>query len=313
MAARAETLDAPAGRGPRLPRVNPARVLMFLACCVITVFFLYPIFWWLLASIKPFGAIFHDPLVYFGFTPTDKWYSTVLLGTSYEQNEIQSSGAITGSGGGTYYSIPFLVNSLVTAVGSTIIVTLLSATAGYGLSRFAMRGRKHITFWVLSTRMMPPVSIAVPLYLMYRDLGLLDTRLGLVLVYVVMNLPIGILLMKSFFDDIPRDFDEAAMVDGATRFQAFRLVTFHYVRPGLAATAILAFIFAWNEFLFALVLTGDNARTMPVAASTFVTSYGTEWGYLSALGTAAMVPTFIFILLVQRHLVRGLTLGGVRG
>lgn len=296
-----------------LARFDLRRTLVFLASCLVTIFFLYPIFWWLLTSLKPFPAIFHDPLVYFDFKPTGKWFSTVLFGTSYETNEIQSSGAITGSGGGTYYSVPFLVNSIVIAVSSTVVVTLLAAAAGYGLSRFNIRGRRHLMFWVLSTRMIPPVGVAVPLYLMYRDIGLLDSRIGLFLIYTAMNLPLGILLMKSFFDDIPRDFDEAAMVDGATRFTAFRLVTFHYVRAGLAATAILAFIFAWNEFLYALILTGDSARTMPVAASTFVTSYGTEWGYLSALGTAAMVPTFLFILFVQRNLVRGLTLGGVHG
>lgn len=159
--------------------------------------------------------------------------------------------------------------------------------------------------------MMPVVSISIPLYLMYRAGGLLDSRLGLIMAYVAMNLPLGILLMKSFIDDIPREFDDAALVDGATRFHAFWLVIVHYVRPGLAATAILAFIASWNEFLLALVLTSDQARTMPVAASTFVTSYGTEWGYLAALGSVAMLPTFIFILMVQRHLVRGLTLGGV--
>jgi multiple sugar transport system permease protein len=184
--------------------------------------------------------------------------------------------------------------------------------AGYGLSRFNIRGKVHIVFWVLSTRMMPPVAVAVPLYLMYQSARLLDSRLGLILIYVAMNLPLGVLLMKSFFDDVPRDFDDAALVDGATRFQAFRMVALRYVWAGLAATAILAFIFAWNEFLFALVLSGDHSRTMPVAASTFVTSYGTEWGYLAALGSAAMIPTLLFILFVQRHLVRGLTLGGLR-
>lgn len=288
------------------------RVLLFLASCLVTFFFLFPIFWWLLSSIKPFGEIFHAPPVYSGFEPTWTWYKTVLLGQSYTAQEIQTIGAITGEGGGSYYSVPFLTNSIIAAVVSTIIVTALAAVAGYGLSRFNIRGRRHVVFWILSTRMMPPVSIAVPLYLMYRGVGLLDTRLGLILIYVAMNLPLGILLMKSFFDDVPRDFDDAALVDGATRFQAFRLIAVNYVWSGLAATAILAFIFAWNEFLFALVLTGDHARTMPVAASTFVTSYGTEWGYLAALGSAAMIPTLLFILFVQRHLVRGLTLGGLR-
>lgn len=305
-----------ASRGRRIPRRKPIRLqvgraALFLSCCLVTALFLFPIFWWLLCSFKPFGEIFRIPPVYFGFEPTLSWYRTVLLGVSYELQEIQIVGAITGSGGGTYYSVPYLVNSAIVASASTVIVTALAAMAGYGLSRFTIRARSHLIFWILSTRMMPVVSISIPLYLMYRAGGLLDSRLGLVLAYVAMNLPLGILLMKSFIDDIPREFDDAALVDGASRFHAFWLVVIHYARPGLAATAILAFIASWNEFLLALVLTSDQARTMPVAASTFVTSYGTEWGYLAALGSVAMLPTFIFILMVQRHLVRGLTLGGM--
>ena len=294
-------------------RFRLGRVLMFFGSCIATLFLLFPIFWWFLSSLKPFGKIFHSPPIYTGFEPTLTWYRTVLLGKSYVTQEIQTTGAVTGEGGGSYYSVPFLMNSIIAALVSTVIVTVLAAVAGYGLSRFNIRGKVHIVFWILSTRMMPPVAVAVPLYLMYQSAGLLDTRVGLILIYVAINLPLGVLLMKSFFDDVPRDFDDAALVDGATRFQAFRMVALRYVWAGLAATAILAFIFAWNEFLFALVLSGDRSRTMPVAASTFVTSYGTEWGYLAALGSTAMIPTFLFILFVQRHLVRGLTLGGLRG
>ncbi|MEZ4560829.1 MAG: carbohydrate ABC transporter permease [Caldilineaceae bacterium] len=162
--------------------------------------------------------------------------------------------------------------------------------------------------------MMPPVVAAMPFFLMYRSFGMIDTYLGAILVHIVINLPLAILLLKSFFDEVPYDLDEAAMVDGATRFQAFRLVIIFYTLPGLAATAILSFIFSWNEFLLTLTLTRTDVRTMPVAASMFDTSTGgTEWGFLAALGTAAIVPVFIFVLMVQKHLVRGLTMGAVKG
>jgi multiple sugar transport system permease protein len=141
---------------------------------------------------------------------------------------------------------------------------------------------------------------------------MIDSYHGIILLHTVMNLPLATLLLKSFLDEVPRELDEAALVDGANRWQAFRVVL-HYIRPGLSAAAILAFIFSWNEFLLTLVLTKGIVRTMPVAASTFITAYGVEWGYLAALGSAAMVPVFIFILLVQKHLVRGLTLGAVKG
>ena len=159
---------------------------------------------------------------------------------------------------------------------------------------------------------MPPIVAAFPLFIMFRDLGWIDTYHGLILVHAAMNAPLATLLLMSFFDEVPRDLDEAAMVDGATRFGAFFTVVLRYVRGGLAATAVLAFVFSWNEFLLSLVLTTGNIRTVPVASSTFTTAFATEWGYLAALGTASMVPIFVFILLVQRHLVRCLTLGAVK-
>jgi multiple sugar transport system permease protein len=154
----------------------------------------------------------------------------------------------------------------------------------------------------------------LPLYLVYRSLGWIDTYHGLILAHIIINLPIAILLLKSFFDDVPSELDDAAMVDGCTRFGAFWRIIVRYVAPGMAAAAVLVLIFSWNEFLFTLYLTRSELRTIPVAMSTFDSSSGgTEWGFLAAAGSAAMIPVFIFILFVQRHLVRGLTMGAVRG
>lgn len=279
----------------------------------IIVIFIFPIFWWFLASFKPFGAIFALPPVFI-FKPTLNWYSVVLGGVSYNEMMLRLTGALTSTGGGFYYSVPYLIDSVIIATSSTALVILIATPAAYSLSRFRMRRRHDVVFWILSTRMMPPVVVAMPFFLMYRSLHMLDTYQGVILVHAVMNLPLAILLLKSFFDDVPYDLDEQAMVDGATRFQAFYRVIIHYILPGLAATAILSFIFSWNEFLLTLTLTRTAVRTMPVAASTFDTSTGgTEWGFLAALGTAAMVPVFIFVLLVQKHLVRGLTMGAVKG
>jgi multiple sugar transport system permease protein len=164
---------------------------------------------------------------------------------------------------------------------------------------------------------MPPIANIVPLVLMYKFAGMRDTDnlfmgyVGLILIYALMNLPIAVLLMKSFFDDVPKDVDEAAMIDGATRWQTFRKIVLPMVRGGIAAAAVLCFIFSWTEFLLSLFLT-TIIRTVPVKITTFVTSTGSEWGFISALGTAAILPGFIFILLVQRHLVRGLTLGSLK-
>jgi multiple sugar transport system permease protein len=165
--------------------------------------------------------------------------------------------------------------------------------------------------FVLGQRMLPPIAVAIPLFFIFRDLGLRDTLYGLMLAHTLGNLPIATLLMKSFFDDVPRELDQAAMIDGAGRLGCFRHVALPLVKGGLAATAVLCFIFSWTEFLISLQLTNE-IRTVPVKISTFVTSTGTEWGFITALGTAALVPAFVFILGVQRHLVRGLSLGSLK-
>ncbi|MCS6826207.1 MAG: carbohydrate ABC transporter permease [Caldilinea sp.] len=298
----------------RLAWLRDGRTWLRTILIVFIVFiFVFPIYFWFLASFKPFGLIFTLPPVFF-FEPTFTWYSVVLGGVPYNKVMLELTGALTSTGGGLYYSVPYIIDSIIIATISTLLVVLVGTPAAYALSRFPMRRRHDVAFWILSTRMMPVVVAAMPFFLMYRALGWIDTYHGVVLVHTVINLPLAILLLKSFFDEVPFDLDEAAMVDGATRWQAFYKVIIYYVLPGLAATAILSFIFSWNEFLLTLTLTRTSVRTMPVAASTFDTATGgTEWGFLAALGTSAMVSVFIFVLFVQRHLVRGLTMGAVKG
>jgi multiple sugar transport system permease protein len=233
---------------------------------------------------------------------------------NFNELMLKLTGATAGSGGGFYYSVPYITTSLIVALFSTALVILIATPAAYSLSRFTFRRRQDLTFWMLSTRMMPPIVAALPLFFMYRQANLIDTYPGVILVHTVINIPLAVLLLKSFFDEVPYDLDEAAMVDGATRWQAFWKVIIHYILPGLAAAAILSFIFSWNEFLLTLTLSRTAVRTMPVAASMFDTSTGgTEWGALAAFGTTAMIPVFIFVLFVQRNLVRGLTMGAVKG
>lgn len=297
----------------RATRQRLGIVLKTLLSAAVAILFFLPIFWWALASIKPTQEILSVPPKLFGFEPTLNWYKVVLGNADPTSFNLEQSGSVgRGSGGSTFYSIPYLRDSFIVGVGSTILVLLLSTPAAYALSRFRMRRRKDLAFWVLSQRMMPPIVAAFPLFFMFRTFHWIDTYHGLILVHAAINVPLATLLLMSFFDEVPIDLDDAARVDGATRFGAFRQVILNYVRGGLAATAVLAFVFSWNEFLLSLVLTTGVIRTVPVASSTFTTAFFTEWGYLAALGTASMVPIFIFILLVQRHLVRGLTLGAVK-
>ena len=306
--AAATTMSHPRARRP----VEWGQIVRTIVAAGIAGVFILPILWWGLASFKPTQEILSVPPKLFGFDPTLNWYRVVLGNADPTRFNLESTGSVgRGSGGSTFYSIPYLRDSAIIGIGSTLLVLLLSAPAAYAMSRFSLRWRKDLAFWILTQRMMPPVVAAFPLFFVYRKLGWVDTYHGLILVHAAMNVPLAVLLMLSFFNEIPRDLDDAAMIDGATRFGAFQN-SLTLVRGGLVATAVLAFIFSWNEFLLSLVLTTGGVRTVPVASSTFTTAFQTEWGYLAALGITSMVPIFIFILIVQRHLVRGLTLGAVR-
>ncbi len=298
--------------------MEPSRVQLVLrdiAAVLVVAVFMFPIAWWALSSIKPYAAIFNSSgPVYTDFTPTFDNYRVTLLGVSRVDIGMQQGGEAAGvikGGASSYDSRHSLRDSAIVAVGSTVLTLILATLAAYCLSRMTFGGQQTYLFWVLSQRFMPPIAVVIPVVFMFRDLGLRDTYTGLILVHTLINLPLAVLLLKSFFDDVPREVDEAAMIDGATRFQTFRRVVLPMVRGGIAATAVLCFIFSWTEFLLSLFLT-TSIRTVPVKISTFVTSTATEWGYITALGTSAIIPSFIFILLVQRHLVRGLTLGSLK-
>lgn len=288
------------------------QVLRDLLAWTVVLLFMFPLFWWVLASFKPYTAIFNTTPVYVDFEPTAGNYAVTLLGRSRIDLSADDAGVggMTG-GGSSYYSIPSIRDSAIVAVGSTALAVTLATLAAYGLSRFRFPGQQPMLLFVLAQRMMPPIAVAIPIFFMFRDLGLRDTHLGLILAHTLINLPLAVLLMKSFLDDVPVELDEAAMIDGASRLQCFTQVVLPLVKGGLAATAVLCFIFSWTEFLLSLQLT-TSIRTIPVKISTFVTSTGTEWGFITALGSAALVPSFLFILLVQKHLVRGLTMGSLK-
>ncbi len=284
----------------------------------VTAIFMFPIFWWALTSIKPISAVFDkDRVVWFDFTPTLINYAVTLFGRSRSQMAIDDGLGMGVAGAGTYDSRQSILDTVIISLGATAITMLVAVLAAYALSRMTFRGRDSYLNWVLGQRFMPPIAIIVPLVTIYAGLGMRDNQnhflgyIGIIMIYAMMNLPIALLLLKSFFDDVPKDVDQAAMIDGATRWQSFRLIVLPMVKGGIAAAAVLCFIFSWTEFLLSLFLTTE-IRTIPVKISTFVTSTGNEWGFITALGTAAAIPSFIFILLVQRHLVRGLTLGSLK-
>jgi len=206
----------------------------------------------------------------------------------------------------------YMLNSLIVASLNTCVSLALGSMAAYGLARFRFKGSENLSFWILSIRMMPPVASIIPIYIIMKKVHLLDTPWALVIIYLTFNLPFVVWMMKGFFEDIPREIEESALIDGCSEFEVFRKMAIPLVAPGLAATAILIFIFSWNEFLFALILTGTRAVTLPVGIIGFMKETGINWGYMTAGGILALVPVVIFTILVQKHLVKGLTLGAIK-
>ncbi len=249
-----------------------------------------PFLWLLLMSLKTDADIFAMPpkLV---FRPTAAHYAAVW------KSEFPRA----------------LWNSTVVSVATTVLALVLGVPGAFALSRADARATGPVSLWILATRMAPPIAFTLPYFLAYRHLGLLDTRAGLVVIYLTFNLSLVIWMMRSFFDATPRSLDEAAWMDGASAAQAFLRINLPLAAPGLAATAIFCFLFSWNDFFFALILTRIEATTAPVAVVNFLQYEGWEWGKIAAAGTMVMLPVLVFSLLVRRYLVRGLTAGALRG
>lgn len=203
-------------------------------------------------------------------------------------------------------------NSIVIGFGSTFLAVFLGTLAAYGFSRFKVPLKDDLLFFILSTRMMPPVAVAIPIFLMYRQLGLSDTALGMILLYTAVNLSLAVWLLKGFIDEIPREYEEAALVDGYTRLQAFFKVVLPQMHAGIAATAIFCLIFAWNEYAFALLLTSGEAQTAPPFIPLIIGEGGLDWPAVAAGTTLFLLPVVIFTVMLRNQLLRGITFGAVR-
>jgi len=209
----------------------------------------------------------------------------------------------------------YMTNSIIVTFVSVAVALILGTQAAYVLARFRLRGgmQRYIGFSLLMVRLLPPIVIIIPIFLVAQGVGLLNTRLSLIVVYAAFNVTIVVWMMESFFREIPVDLEEAAMVDGDTRFTAFRRIVLPLAAPGLVATGIFAAITTYNEFLFALVLTSTPAaETMPIGAATLIGRINVDWGAMSAAGVVGALPIVIFSIFVQKHLVRGLTMGAVK-
>ncbi|MCM0018368.1 MAG: carbohydrate ABC transporter permease [Tagaea sp.] len=205
------------------------------------------------------------------------------------------------------------MNSAIVSIVSTVLALVIGVPAAYALSRLTLRMERPMSLLILASRMAPPIAFTIPYFLAYRYLGLIDSLTGLVVIYLTFNLSLVIWLMRSFFDASPRSLEEAAWIDGASMLQTFTRIVLPISKPGLAATAILCFLYSWNDFFYALILTRRDAQTAPIAVVNFLNYEGWEWGKIAAGGTLVMLPVLIFSIAVRKYLVHGLAAGAVKG
>lgn len=266
------------------------RTLFTLVAAAWALVVVFPVLWMALMMFKPEAIMFARPPVWL-FRPTIEHFDYVL-------------------GHGFAWS---LLTSFIVAVASTALVVLVGTPAAYAFARFPIRRRDDLLLFVLATRMAPPVALAIPFYLIYARVGLLDTYVGLIVAYLTFNLSFYIWVLWSFCRELPVELEEAARADGYPRGQVLVRVVLPLLRPGIIATAVLCFIFAWNEFLYAFLLGGKTIETLPVAVPKLITAQGVKWGELSIVGIVALLPVLVVVLVLQRHIVRGLTMGAVKG
>ncbi|MDR3376904.1 MAG: carbohydrate ABC transporter permease [Ancalomicrobiaceae bacterium] len=302
---------------PRSKAIAGTLVILYAVISMI------PLVWIGMTALKtPSDAIAYPPKIIFtpsmaGFCDlfttqsrqTEDYIKTLPPPTDTCDEITRSRGLVTA---GPSNFLPRFFNSFIIAFGSTFLAVALGTLAAYGFSRFKVPMADDLLFFILSTRMMPPIAVAIPIYLMYRELGLSDTHLGMILLYTAVNVSLAVWLMKGFIDEIPREYEEAAMIDGYTRLQAFRKVVLPQAATGIAATAIFCLIFAWNEYAFAVLLTSGSAQTAPPFIPIIIGEGGQDWPAVAAGTTLFLIPIVVFTVLLRKHLLRGITFGAVR-
>jgi multiple sugar transport system permease protein len=265
---------------------------VYAALIVLTTAFLFPLLWIIGLSLKTRLQVFANP-------PLFLWWPT-----------LENYAAVFGRAD----FIQAFINSLVVSTGAVALSLAVGVPAAYAFARFAFFGRSFLFFGLLAMRMLPPIAVLVPMYILFSKLGLTTTRFSVVLAYTTFSLPLVVWIMRGFFEDLPRELEESAWVDGASRYQAFFHVVLPLIRPGLVAASILCLQLAWNDFLFSAVLTNNATRTLPVLMAAFSGGdTGVDWGGMTASGVLVILPVIVFSFLAQRHLVAGLSSGAVKG
>ena len=276
--------------GYRSTRRKRTLALRYLAAIALTILFLFPVYWLFIISFKTPDEIYHVPPLWL---PGQFQFANYLV--LFKDGDVIA-----------------IWNSLVTAGVSSLLAVVLGTFCAYSLARFRTGG-DNLAMWILSQRMIPPIAVVFPIFLIYVYLGLVDRYVGLILLYTAFNLPYVIWMMRGYISDVPIELEESALVDGCTRFEVIWKVVFPMVRSGLMATSVFTFVFAWNDFIFALVLTRTEVITFPVQLTHFFGGQSNFWAKIAAMSVLGTLPIFIAVTVMQRFMVRGISLGAVKG
>jgi multiple sugar transport system permease protein len=321
--------QAPINYSTRVDKVGPRPWLLnnvrAVVAVILMLILLIPVVWMVATAFKPLpDAVAVPPKVF--FTPTLEGFVNLFTQrrqlTDEEAAEYRERTDLNFADQivlvrqqrilGPSQFASQLLNSLIIAGTSTIISVVFAVLAAYAFSRFRIPGKDDLLFFILSQRMLPAVVVTVPIFLMYRQLGLYDTHIGMIFLYTSFNLSFAVWLLKGFIDEIPLEYEEAALVDGYTRLQAFQKVVLPQAVTGIAATTVFSFIFSWNEYAFALMLTSERARTAPPSIPLILGSGGIEWSTIAAGSMLFLIPAAILTFALRRHLIRGVTFGAIR-
>jgi multiple sugar transport system permease protein len=275
----------------KMKRVRRTEKLgLYLITFGVAIVFMFPLYIVISSSIKPNISMFSRPPAWV-FMPTLDHFRDIFTLRRFHEN---------------------VINSTIVALGSTFVSITFGSLGAYALARLKYKRMKDLAFWILSMRMFPPIAVVIPYYMLLRNIGLLDTPLGLILVYSTFNVPLTVWLMKGFFAEIPEDMEESAQVDGCTHLSAFIRITLPLAAPGIVVCSVFCFIFSWNEFLFAFMLTSSKTMTATVAVMGFWSTEAIEWGRIMAGSVVVLIPIIIFVFACQKFLIKGLTLGSIK-
>lgn len=264
------------------------KYLIFILVVIILIIFMFPIYWLILTSIQPRSELMNYPPNFFTKNPTFEYWEFIIN-----------------------TKLPEFFNSFVIAFFATIIAIILGVTSGYAFARYNIGGDK-LPLWILSLKFFPPVVAIVPYFIMMKTLRLTDTRIAVIIPHLIITVPFAVWMIRGFIQEVPRELEEAATIDGCSQIGVIRNITLPLIAPGLVVTALFCFIWSWNDFMFALVLTRNKALTMPVAIAGMREAHGLMWGEVSAAASIGVIPIIILAIILQRYLIRGLSLGSFR-